>query len=60
MPPIGSFPVEYLNEGDAAFVDTIHGESLFFGSEISNGNSSFWVNGGKTQPMCASDFSLGN
>lgn len=52
--------IAYLNAGDASFVDTIHGESVFFGSEISTGNASFWVNGGKRQPMCKFKSDLGN
>jgi Lipase len=44
----------YLNAGDAAFVDTIHGDTLMFGTANSVGNSSFWVNGGQKQPMCKS------
>lgn len=43
-----------LNAGDAIFVDTIHGESKFFGSATSLGNASFWVNGGYSQPACKS------
>ena len=43
-----------LNQGDARFVDTVHGESNQFGSGTSLGNASFWVNGGISQPVCRS------
>lgn len=59
MPEMMKIPIVYLNEGDAIFVDTIHSENDYFGSAISSGNSSFLVNGGKSQPMCKSSLDLG-
>lgn len=50
IPPIVQFGI--LNAGDATFVDTIHVETQSFGSPLSTGNSSFWVNGATVQPMC--------
>lgn len=50
LPPFVRF--EVLNAGDALFVDTIHVETQFFGTPFSTGNSSFWVNGAISQPMC--------
>lgn len=47
-----------LNADDATFVDTIHGESKYFGSPSSIGHASFWINGGITQPNCKSSFFL--
>lgn len=58
IPEIFSTSFALLNAGDAKFVDTIHGETVLFGSPFSTGNSSFWVNGGKYQPMCKSKIFL--
>lgn len=50
--------VDNLNAGDAEFVDTIHGESKYFGSAESIGNASFWINSGISQPSCRSNLSI--
>lgn len=50
--------IKNLNANDAIFVDTIHGESQFFGSPHSIGHASFWINGGLAQPNCKSSFFL--
>lgn len=52
VPPFFDRVIQNLNAGDATFVDTIHGESKFFGSASSVGNASFWINGGISQPSC--------
>jgi pancreatic lipase-related protein 2 len=52
IPPGFQGIIKDLNAGDATFVDTIHGETKFFGSGTSLGDASFWVNGGILQPSC--------
>lgn len=48
-----------LNSNDATFVDTIHGESSFFGSPTALGHASFWINNGQKFPECkANNFLL--
>ncbi|CRK93118.1 CLUMA_CG006613, isoform A [Clunio marinus] len=54
IPPFFGGVIRNLNAGDALFVDIIHGESKFFGSPMSVGNVSFWINGGYSQPSCTS------
>lgn len=58
LPKSTKTPIAYLNAGDASFVDTIHTETLFFASRISVGNSSFWVNGACSQPICKNSFDI--
>lgn len=58
LPELTKTPIAYLNGGDAIFVDTIHTETLFLASKISIGNSSFWVNGARSQPMCKYSFDI--
>ncbi|KAG4069025.1 hypothetical protein HA402_008336 [Bradysia odoriphaga] len=41
-----------LSSADAAFVDTIHTESVSFGEHLSAGHVSYFVNGGNVQPFC--------
>jgi len=43
-----------LSGNDAAFVDSIHTESVGFGDNQSNGHISYFVNGGVSQPFCTS------
>jgi hypothetical protein len=57
LPPLFS-GLKELHTGDAVFVDTLHGETVFFGSKYSEGNASFWINGGAYQPNCRSTFFL--
>lgn len=42
-----------LSSNDAAFVDTIHTESIGFGEHESIGHVGYFVNGGNTQPFCS-------
>lgn len=58
LPPFFQGALQDLNAGDAVFVDTIHGETKFFGSKNSLGNASFWINGGIYQPSCHSHLFL--
>lgn len=41
-----------LSSADAAFVDSIHTESVGFGEHASVGHVSYFVNGGHVQPFC--------
>lgn len=43
-----------LSANDAAFVDSIHTESVGFGDLLSIGHVSYMVNGGVAQPFCTS------
>ena len=54
LPPLFGSIIQLLNENDAEFVDTIHTETESFGSRDTVGTVSFWVNGGRVQPMCRS------
>jgi hypothetical protein len=56
LPPFSN--TKELNENDAEFVDTIHAETLFFGSATSTGKANFWVNGAISQPMCQNHVEL--
>lgn len=50
--------IEVLSDRDAEFVDVLHTESVAFGSPITTGTVSFWVNGGVLQPNCESPIEL--
>lgn len=50
--------IKVLNEHDARFVDVLHTEALSFGSIITKGTASFWINGGVMQPNCESPIEL--
>ena len=54
LPPLFGSIIQLLNENDAEFVDTIHTETESFGIRDTVGTVSFWVNGGRVQPMCRS------
>jgi Lipase len=52
LPPFSS--LTELSSRDAKFVDTIHGESTFFGSSKALGHANFYLNNGQRFPECAS------
>lgn len=43
-----------LSPSDGVYVETVHTEGASFGDHLTNGHTSFWVNGGGPQPMCTS------
>jgi surfactin synthase thioesterase subunit len=44
--------VQFLNSGDADFVQVMHAETTTFGTTLSNGDVTFWPNEGRIQPTC--------
>jgi hypothetical protein len=51
LPPFFT-TIKELNSNDARFVDTIHGESSFFGSSTAVGHANFLLNNGQKFPEC--------
>jgi hypothetical protein len=50
LPPFST--IQELNQNDAKFVDTIHGETSDFGSATALGHANFWLNNGVKFPGC--------
>jgi hypothetical protein len=58
IPAFINTSIQFLNPSDAEFLDIIHTETKYLGSATTNGHSMFWVNGGRTQPMCRNNIEL--